>query len=230
MKRAPPVPGTSTVLITAFEPFGRRSSNRSQLVLEHLARAAASPKGIREGVKVVTRTLPVSFGRLDRALQRALSCRPDVMIMLGESAQAEQLRLERVATNRITASIADNDGAQPLDEAILPDGPAAYFATVRPKPALAAVRRSGAPAALSTHAGGFACNAAYYLALHRLHRLGDGIPPVVFVHIPVKGRALALRDATKGVLALLRHLVDEAAPKARRAGKGATAASLRAGR
>lgn len=211
-----------TVLVTAFEPFGGRSTNRSQLVLEHINRAAASPKGIREGVKIVTKTLPVSFQRVGKAMERALSCKPDVVILLGESGPAEQLRLERVAVNRIDAKIPDNDGKQPSGTPVIADGPAAYFSTTRPKLALASVRKAGASAAISNDAGLYACNAAYYLTLHRLHRhhrQGTPLPQVVFVHIPVRGRALPLRDATKGVLALLRHLLDENSPKPQRSGK-----------
>lgn len=218
------------MLVTAFEPFGGRSSNRSQLVLEHIARAAATPRGVRQGVRIVTRSLPVSFARLERSVDRALSCKPDVVILLGESGPAEQLELERAAVNRIRAPIADNDGQQPLDRPVAAGGPDAYFSTVRPKPALAAVRKSGAPAALSGDAGSFACNAAYYHALHRLHVAGRSDVPVIFVHVPSRGRALALRDATKGVLALLRHLVDEVSPKTRKAGKRTSAGAVRATR
>lgn len=218
------------MLVTAFEPFGGRPSNRSQLVLEHIARAASSPRGVRQGARIVTRTLPVSFARLERSIDRALACKPDVVILLGESGPAENLELERAAVNRIRASIKDNDGQQPLDRPIAPQGPAAYFSTARPKPALAAVRKSGAPAALSSDAGSFACNAAYYYALDRLHRDGRTDVPVIFVHVPTRGRAISLRDATKGVLALMRHLVDEVSPKAPSAGKRTLAGAVRATR
>ena len=229
MRRAAPTTGQQTVLVTAFEPFGGRASNRSQLVLEHIARAASTPKGVREGVRVVTRTLPVSFSRLGRAIDRTLSCKPDAVILLGESAPAQQLQLERAAVNRIRARIADNDGSQPYDQPIVPGGPDAYFSTVRPKGALASVRKAGAAAALSADAGAFACNAAYYHALHRLHEAGRSDVPVIFVHVPTRGRALSLRDATKGVLALLRHLADEVAPKPQGA-KRSAAGGIRATR
>lgn len=229
MSRAAPPTGQQTVLVTAFEPFGGRASNRSQLVLEHIARAASTPKGVRAGLRVITRTLPVSFSRLGRAIDRTLSCKPDAVILLGESAPAQQLQLERAAVNRIRARIADNDGAQPLDQPIVPGGPDAYFSTVRPKGALASVRKAGAAAALSGDAGAFACNAAYYHALHRLHVAGRADVPVIFVHVPTRGRALSLRDATKGVLALVRHLADEVTPTPQGA-KRSAAGGIRATR
>jgi len=223
VKRAAPPTGQQTVLVTAFEPFGGRATNRSQLVLEHIARAAASPKGVREGVRVVTRTLPVSFSRLGRAMDRSLTCKPDVVILMGESAPAEQLELERAAVNRVRASIPDNDGEQPIDLPVVPGGPDAYFSTVKPKGALASVRKAGA-------AGAFACNAAYYHALHRMHASGRSHVPVIFVHVPTRGRALALRDATKGVLALLRHLAEEVAPRPQGTRRRTAAGGLRATR
>lgn len=230
MRRAAPPIGQQTVLVTAFEPFGGRASNRSQLVLEHIARAAGSPKGVREGVRVITRTLPVSFSRLGRAIDRALASKPDVVILMGESAPAEQLELERAAVNRVRAPIPDNDGEKPVDLPIVPGGPDAYFSTVKPKGALASVRKAGAAARLSGDAGAFACNAAYYHALHRMHSTGRSDVPVIFVHVPTRGRALALRDATKGVLALLRHLADEVAPRPQGARRRTAAGGLRATR
>lgn len=202
--------------MTAFEPFGGRAVNRSQLVLEHIARAAAAPRGIRPGARVITRTLPVSFSRLDRALDRALACKPDAVLLMGESGSAEELRLERVAVNRIDARIPDNDGFQPAGERVIETGPAAWFTSLPLKGALESVRRAGAPAALSNSAGLYACNYAYYLALHKLHARAQGeVPPVLFVHVPVKSRAVALRTATRGILALVRHLIDrsEAPPR-----------------
>jgi len=224
------MPRQQTVLVTAFEPFGGRSSNRSQLVLEHIIRAAASPKGIRPDVRVMTKLLPVSFDRLEKSLDRALACKPDVVVLLGESGPAEQLLLERVAVNRIDAPIPDNDGSQPRGRAVVADGPDAYFSTVRPKAALAAVRKAGTAAELSGDAGTYACNALYYMTLHRLRRPTPRVPPVIFVHVPVRARALSLRDATKGVLALLRHLLDETAPKTRRSGPQVGTGSLQASR
>lgn len=228
MKRAADKKAEKTVLVTAFEPFGGRSVNRSQLVLEHIARAAATAKGIRPGVKVVTRLLPVSFAKLGRSLDRALACKPDGIILLGEAGMAQELRLERVAINRIEARIADNEGLQPSGVRVIEEGPAAYFSTLALKGALTSVRRTGTPASLSDDAGSFACNAAYYLALHKLHRRGGDVPPVVFVHVPVRSRTLGLRPATKGVLALVRHVGEKAETSPGRLPRGTAPRKLRA--
>lgn len=212
MKRSQRSGAEATILVLAFEPFGGRNVNRSQLVLEHIARAASSPRGIRQGVRVITRTLPVAFSKLGRAVDRALAHRPDIVLLLGESGRADELHLERVAVNRIEARLPDNEGSQPRAARVVESGPAAYFTSLPLEPALAAVRRAGVSASISTDCGLFACNATYYLALHKLRAQRAPIP-VVFVHVPVKSRAMALRTATRGVLALLRHLLDRQAPR-----------------
>jgi pyroglutamyl-peptidase len=194
------------VLVTAFEPFGGRSLNRSLQVLEHVARAAATAQGVPPSVRVVTRVLAVRFDRLESAIDRALACRPDAVIMLGESGPAAELRLERVAVNRIDARIPDNAGEQPRGERVVAGGPAAYFSSAPLRTAIGSVRRAGAPVALSDDAGSYACNAAYYLALHRLHRRRSGSVPVLFVHVPVRTRMVGLRPATRAVLSLVRTL------------------------
>lgn len=198
----------TTLLVLAFEPFGGRNVNRSQLVLEHIARAASTQRGIRPGTRILTRTLPVVFSRLGKALDRALASRPDAVVLLGESGAATELHLERVAVNRIEARVPDNEGAQPVATRVVESGPAAYFSSLQLEAALAAVRRAGVPVSVSHDCGLFACNASYYLTLHKFHGLGRPLPPVVFVHVPVKSRSMALRTATRGVLALLRHLLD----------------------
>lgn len=228
MKRPQRTTTERTILVTAFEPFGGRSVNRSQLVLEHIARAAASPRGIRPEARVVTRTLPVSFGRLEKTLERALACKPEAVLLLGESGKAEELRLERLAVNRIDARIADNDGVQPTAERVVEDGPAAYFSTLPLGAALASVRRAGVAAELSSDAGLYACNAAYYLTLHKLHAAGLESTPVIFVHVPVKSRAMVLRTATRGVLALVRHLLDRPATRPRSPARRSASRKVRA--
>ena len=200
------------VLLTAFEPFGGRKVNRSQLVLEHVARAAAAR--VAPGrPRVVTRVLPVSFDALGPAVARALRTgrgRPAAVVMLGEAGTAEELRLERVAVNRIDARIPDNAGKRPTGERVVEGGPAAYFSSAPLKRAQAAARKAGVPVRLSDDAGGFACNAAYYLALHRLHQAGAGELPVLFVHVPVQGKAVELRAAARAVLAILDALAEPA--------------------
>ena len=58
--------------------------------------------------------------------------------------------VDRVVVATDDARIADNAGAQPIDEPIAPAGPAAYFATVPVKAIVAAMRAVNVPAAPNT--------------------------------------------------------------------------------
>lgn len=210
-----PVP-RPRLLLTAFEPFGGRRSNRSQTLLEQLARSL----GRSDGPRVATHLLPVDFARLPGAVGRALASfrgGPDALLMLGESGQTESLRLERLAVNRIDARIPDNAGLQPTGAPVVTPGPSAYLTSARLRAALTAARREDPGAALSEDAGRFACNAAYFHALHALHAKGRADVPVLFVHVPVSTRALALRPATRALLGIVAALLPVAAATPKRA-------------
>lgn len=204
------------LLLTAFEPFGGRRTNRSQTLLEQAARALQRDAEVR----LATRLLPVDFARLPGAVGRALTAfrgGPDALVMLGESGDAGSLRLERLAVNRIDARIPDNAGRQPAGVPVATPGPSAYLTSAKLPAALAAARREDPGAQISDHAGRFACNAAYYLALHLLREKGRAEVPVLFVHVPVSPRALALRPATRALLALLQTMLPHAAAPSSRA-------------
>src|SRR5262249_16231842 len=89
------------------------------------------------------------------------------------------LAAERGALNVFDFQDPDNDGEQPIDVAIRPDGPAAYFSTLPLRAIVRAWQEAGIPGYVSDTAGTYLCNAAMYSALD----LGNGIP-AGFVHIP----------------------------------------------
>ena len=74
-------------------------------------------------------------------------------------------------------------GGQPIDRAIVPGGPPAYFATLPIKAAVLALREAGLPAIVSNTAGTFVCNHVFYGLMHRATtahpRLRGG-----FLHVP----------------------------------------------
>ncbi|MCR1568918.1 pyroglutamyl-peptidase I, partial [Mixta sp.] len=91
--------------------------------------------------------------------------------------------VERVGINIDDARIADNNGNQPIDEPIVPDGPAAYFSTLPIKAIVAGIREAGIPASVSQTAGTFVCNHVMYGLLHRLAQQGNNVRGG-FIHIP----------------------------------------------
>ena len=79
---------------------------------------------------------------------------------------------------------------QPVDEAVAPAGPAAYFATVPIKAMTAAIREAGVPAEVSNSAGTFVCNHLLYGVLHYLAASGR-TARAGFIHVPwLEGQAV----------------------------------------
>jgi pyroglutamyl-peptidase len=108
------------------------------------------------------------------------------------------LSLERVALNIDDARIPDNDGNQPVDQPVVSDGPAAYFATLPIKAAVAALREAGIPAAVSNGAGTFLCNHVFYGLMHEAAS-GGGRFRGGFLHVPYLPRQAARQPGAPSV-------------------------------
>ncbi|HEY5803077.1 MAG TPA: pyroglutamyl-peptidase I [Lysobacter sp.] len=166
-----------TVLLTGFAPFGGEDSNPSWEAV-----SALDGEQIL-GHRIVTRCLPVEFGASLQALQQALAeAAPVLAICVGLAGGRAQIALERVAINVDDARIADNAGVQPIDEAVVAGGPAAYFSDLPIKAMLSALRAAGIPAEVSQTAGTYVCNHVFYGLMHALrnvHGVRGG-----FIHIP----------------------------------------------
>ncbi|QGW66856.1 pyroglutamyl-peptidase I [Lysobacter soli] len=173
------------VLLTGFAPFGGESTNPSWEAVQALEGEVVA------GHRIVARCLPVEFDASLHALQQALDeLVPSLVICVGQAGGRAQMSLERVAINVIDARIPDNAGAQPIDEPVAADGPAAYFTSLPIKAMLAALRNAGFPAEISQTAGTYVCNHVFYALMHALR----GLPGVRggFVHIPYSPAQAAL--------------------------------------
>ena len=168
---------TRPILVTGFEPFGGEVVNPSGQVARALHGRRIG------GAAVVGIQLPCAFGEAIAVLRDALAThRPQLVLALGQAGGRCELSLERVAINLDDARIADNRGAQPIDEPVQAGGPAAYFTTLPVKAMIAALRQAGHPASLSHSAGTFVCNHVFYGLQHAL----AGQPGVRsgFMHLP----------------------------------------------
>lgn len=167
---------TRTVLLTGFEPFGGDASNPSGDV------ARALDGDTIGDAMVVGRALPVSFAASAAQLEELVAVhRPELIIALGLADGREAVTPERVAINYADARIPDNDGAQPRDEPLDPDGPAARFTGLPVKRIARTLSDAGHPATVSLTAGSYVCNAlAYHLgAIGERNRV-----PAGFIHVP----------------------------------------------
>ena len=163
------------LLITGFDPFGGQHINPSW--------AAVSALPDRVGDFVLHKLpIPTVFGRAAQAvLEAADSFCPDVILCVGQAGSRDAVTPERIAVNIRDARIPDNQGNQPRGEFVIPEGPAAYFATVPVAQMAQTIRDAGIPAAVSNSAGAFVCNDVLYTLLHRYH--GTDVR-VGFIHVP----------------------------------------------
>jgi pyroglutamyl-peptidase len=165
------------VLITGFEPFGGEMVNPSALAVQALEGRSIA------GHRVVARVLACVFGRaIDELTVEIERLAPALVICVGQAGGRPGITVERVAINVDDARIPDNAGKAPIDRAIVPDGPAAYFSTLPIKSMVAAMHEAKVPADVSQTAGTFVCNHVFYGLMHAL----ASRPGVRggFIHVP----------------------------------------------
>jgi len=133
-------------------------------------------------VGVVGRVLPVSTAEAPGAIRAAIDAvAPRFVLMLGVWPGRSAFSIERVAINVRDFPYEDNDGAQPIDETVVPRAHAAYLSSIPIRPVIRAWADHDLPGTVSSSAGTYLCNQTFYVALH--HTAGSG-PPVGFVHLP----------------------------------------------
>ncbi|MFG2136370.1 pyroglutamyl-peptidase I [Streptomyces sp. NPDC048650] len=210
------------VLLTGFEPFDGESTNPSW----EAARAVADgPPG---GLDVRAVQLPCVYGASLTALHAAIAdFRPEIVVCVGQAGGRPDITVERVALNLDDARIPDVAGAEPIDEPIVPGGPAAYFSTLPIKACVAAVRAAGVPASVSNTAGTFVCNHVFYGLAHLIATELPGVRGG-FVHVPYAPEQVVDRpEPSLSVASTARALREIAATAARvrtdiRVAEGAT--------
>lgn len=179
------------VLLSGFEPFGGEKVNPSLELVRRLQDERW------EGVEVHCVQLPVVFGEAIAKMNEAIAAlNPDVVIGIGQAGGRTALSIERVAVNVDDASIPDNAGNQPIDRAIRPDGPAAYFSTLPIKTMMRAAQEAGVPAAISNTAGTYVCNHLMYGILHALQG-SEAIGG--FIHIPYQTEQVVQKPGQPGM-------------------------------
>ena len=167
-----------TILLTGFEPFGGEQSNPSWLAVQQLDGYQLDGE-----VQIVSRQLSCVFEQSQQELKAAIDeLKPVLVLAVGQAGGRTELCFEKVAINLIDARIADNAGKQPIDKAVVTDGPAAYFTTLPVKAMVNRLKQQGIPAAVSYTAGTYVCNTVFYALMHQLKdklqvRAG-------FLHIP----------------------------------------------
>ena len=154
------------ILVTAFEPYGGNDTNISQKVLDATQ------------ADVAKLLLPVSFRRAPKVLNEAIKhFHPHVIISMGQAAEGDKIRLERLAINMMDSAKGDNDGYIPDEELICSEAPLALKTGLPVKSLCADCINAGLPTIVSNSAGLYVCNRIYFETLQHT-------PNSLFVHIP----------------------------------------------
>lgn len=168
---------TDPILLTGFAPFDGEAMNPSWEAVLRLAGEDI------EGHRVAAVQLPVSFGESLLLLRQAIAdVRPGLVLCVGQAGGRSSVSLERVAINLQDARIPDNAGEQPIDEAVEPSGPAAYFSSLPLKAMLRELTMAGIPAEISHSAGTYVCNHVFYGLMHLLR--DEPAMRGGFLHVP----------------------------------------------
>lgn len=167
------------ILVTGFQPFGKESTNPSYEAVKLLPDQISGAEIIKAELPVVFRKGGVCAAEL---IRREL---PDIVLHVGQAGGRTAMTPERVAINveDCPSGFPDNEGNAPSDEAIVPNGPAAYFSTLPIKAMVKKMMDAGIPAQVSNTAGTYVCNDLMY---HTLHLLATEFPHCRggFIHVP----------------------------------------------
>ena len=198
------------VLVTGFEPFGGEKVNPALEAIKGL------PSEIH-GAEVSWLEVPTVFQKSAQVLEEEMSCyQPDFVLCIGQAGGRSSLTPERVAINQDDARIPDNDGNQPIDLPIRPDGAPAYFSSLPIKAMVQAIKKEGLPASVSNTAGTFVCNHLMYQALYLVEKKFPHVK-AGFMHIPymmeqVVNRpttpAMSLVDIRRGIEAAIGAMIE----------------------
>ena len=198
------------ILLTSFEPFSVYTENSSWEVASQVA-----TRGV-EGVDIALEQLPVSFTRAAVALRELVARhQPDILVMLGQSAASDCVRLERVALNLMDSKNGDSDGYTPNEEVINSAAPLALMTTLPIKQLRSAIESQGIAVKISNSCGLYVCNRLYYEAL--LICQEQKALQAIFVHLPLyEGQSnpnnkttMPLSTMVDAIVTLINELYDQ---------------------
>ena len=139
------------------------------------------------------------------------------MLCVGQAGGRAAITPERVAINLMDARIPDNAGFRPVDQPVVPGGPAAYFATLPVRRMAETIEKAGLPAQISNTAGTYVCNCLLYTLLHTAAVEYPGMPGG-FIHVPyaleqLPGKpegipGLALQQITRGLSCAIEAIAE----------------------
>ncbi len=192
----------ASVLLTGFGPFPGMPDNASARLVEALSSRAriAFPE-----IETNAAILPTEWNAAPERLAHLIAAhRPSLILHFGVAPDASGFRIETHAHNACHAT-EDAAGLLPASEWLLRGGAQSHAATLPAGAIVAGLTKLGLPAALSMDAGGYLCNAIFYLSL--TYARGANHPcRAGFIHIPadLSSPPLSFDAALTGALEILR--------------------------
>lgn len=166
------------IILTGFEPFNRSATNPSAEVVKNFPVESFSEHNL------VREILPVDSVKAIEWLKNAIQeYHPDIVLLLGEATNRPVVSIEKVAINWMDFRIADNSGKQVLDQAVIEEGPAAFFSTLPVNLIYSQLKAAQIPAEISLSAGAYLCNQVFYSSLY-VSSLMDNHCLCGFIHLP----------------------------------------------
>lgn len=198
------------ILVTGFNPFGGEKINPAIEVVKRI------PDEIK-GASILKLEIPTVFKKSAEVVKDAMiKEQPDYVVSIGQAGGRSGLTPERITINQDDASIPDNEGNQPIDIPIQPDGENAYFSQLPIKAMVSAMKDTGAPASVSNSAGTFVCKHTMYQTLFLTHTEFPGTK-AGFIHIPFLPEqvivrpgvaSMSLDNMVKGITAAIGAIVE----------------------
>ena len=165
------------LLLTAFTPFGGESINPALEAVKLVKDKIANLDIIKLEVPTVFRK---SVNTVIEAMERE---KPDFVLCVGQAGGRAGITPERVAINIDDARIPDNEGNQPIDRTIYPDGENAYFSDLPVNAMAEAIKKAGLTSILSNSAGTYVCNHLMYGVLYHINKTYKEMKGG-FIHVP----------------------------------------------
>lgn len=168
----------SVILVTGFEPFGADNVNPSGEIAKTLDGRWFGTASVQSLI------LPVQHEAARARMAAALGdLAPAAIVHLGLAGGRARIALEQVGVNVMDYRIPDAHGDVISGEPCVPNGPAAFFASLPLREILSALTAEGIPAYLSYSAGTYLCNYVLYTTLHVVAERGMATR-AGFVHVP----------------------------------------------
>ena len=188
----------ASILVTGFERFGSWAKNPSAIVAQMLEGEKVS------NYEIQSKTLPVRYKEINEITANLIKdFSPEIVLMTGIAEGSTGIRVEKIAINEATARIPYMCGSQPIEESIVPSGPAAYFSGLPVSKIVEVLNKNGIPAYISYSAGTYGCNQAFYCLMHEIHRssINNGKSANTnltggFIHLPITPDMVATAKST----------------------------------